>query len=82
TTCHYRVLPLLYARENDDVVAKLETCLAPNRVKKVVKEYMPLRKIVYQKKGHRVRDMFDRNDLPRKEQHIRNRIKRAGLWMR
>ncbi len=26
--------------------------------------------------------LFDQNDLPRKEQAIRNRIKREGFWMR
>ena len=30
----------------------------------------------------KVRAMFDQNDLPRREQAIRNRIKKAGFWMR
>lgn len=82
TTCHYRVLPLLYARESDHVVETLETCLAPNKIKKVVKEYDPVKRMVFQRRGQKVRDLFDRNDLPRKEKQIRNKIKREGFWMR
>lgn len=81
-TCHYRVLPLLYAREADHVVEVLETVSAPNRIKKVLKQYEPMKRMVFQKRGYKVRDMFDRDALPRKEQAIRNRIKRANLWMR
>ncbi len=81
-TCHYRTLPLLYARESDAAVAALEEAVAPNPVKKVLKEYEPIRKLVYQGKGQKVRAMFDRDDLPRREQVIRNAIKRAGLWLR
>ncbi len=82
TTCHYRVLSLLYAREADAVVERLEELIAPNRIKKVLKEYEPLKKLVYQKKGHKIRAMFDRADLPRREQKMRNMIKKANLWMR
>lgn len=81
-TCHWRTMPLLYARESDAVVAVVEQVLAPNPVKKVLKDYLPFKKMVYQGKGREVRAMFDRNDLPRKEQMIRNRIKREGLWVR
>jgi hypothetical protein len=81
-TCHYRTLPLLYARESDAAVAALEAAIAPNPLKKVLKDYEPLKKLVYQKKGEKIRAMFDRAALPRKEQVIRNTIKRAGLWLR
>lgn len=81
-TCHYRTLPLLYARESDAAVAALEAAIAPNPVKKVLKDYEPIKRLVYQKKGAKIRAMFDRADLPRKEQAIRNTIKRAGLWLR
>ncbi len=40
-TCHYRTLPLLYARESDRAVAVLESVAAPNKVKKLLKEYAP-----------------------------------------
>ena len=81
-TCHWRVLPLLYAREPDRVVEVLETVSAPNYVKKVLKQYEPFKRMIFQGRGHKVRALFDRNDLPRTEQKIRNRIKAARLWMR
>ncbi len=81
-TCHYRVLPLLYARESDRVVEMLETVSAPNKIKKVLKAYEPMKRMIYQKRGHKVRALFDRENLPRKEQAIRNRIKSEGFWMR
>lgn len=81
-TCHWRTLPLLYARESDRVVSILETVCAPNQLKRVLKDHEPLRRFVYQGKGAEVRALFDRENLPRREQIIRNAIKRAGLWMR
>jgi hypothetical protein len=81
-SCHYRLLPLLYARESDAVVETLERVTGPNAVKKVLKAHPPARKMIYQGQGAEVRDLFDRDDLPRREQVIRNTIKRAGLWMR
>lgn len=81
-TCHYRVLPLLYARESDQVVKVLEDITAPNRLKKVLKQYDPIKFMIYHGRGRKVRELFDRNNLPRKEQAIRNTIKRNGFWMR
>ena len=81
-TCHYRVLSLLYARERDAVVQELEEAIAHNKIKKTIKKYDAIRKLVYQKKGQKIRTMFDQNNLPRKEQVLRNRIKREKLWMR
>ncbi len=81
-SCHWRVLPLLYARESDAVVAFLEEITAPNRIKKVIKQHEAIRRMIYQGRGRRVRALFDRNNLPPREQMIRNRIRREGLWMR
>ncbi|MGK7652184.1 hypothetical protein ACSQ76_07150 [Roseovarius sp. B08] len=81
-SCHYRLLPLLYARENDDVVALLEEISAPNSVKKLLKNYDAMKFMIYHGRGHKVRDLFDRGDMPRKEQAIRNTIRRNGFWMR
>ncbi|MBY6121014.1 hypothetical protein KUV64_17930 [Mameliella alba] len=81
-TCHYRLLPLLYARESDKVVDVLEEVAAPNRIKKVLKGHEPFKRMIYQGRGRKVRALFDRENLPRKEQAIRNRIKREGFWMR
>jgi len=81
-TCHYRTLPLLYARESDRVIAVLEDVTAPNRIKKVLKEYDAIKRMIYQGRGAKVRALFDQDNLPRREQAIRNAIKRNGFWMR
>ncbi|MEL7395633.1 MAG: hypothetical protein AAFN44_04590 [Pseudomonadota bacterium] len=81
-TCHYRVLPLLYAREDDRVVQVLEDAASPNWIKKVLKKYDPIKFMVYHNRGEKTRALFDRDDLPRKEQNIRNTIRRNGFWMR
>ncbi|MDV4168307.1 hypothetical protein [Rhodovulum sp. FJ3] len=81
-TCHWRVLPLMYARESDRAIEVLETVAAPNKLKKLLKQHEPIKRMVYQKRGHKARDMFDRNALPRREQMIRNQLKKANLWMR
>lgn len=81
-SCHYRLLPLLYARESDAVIEALETITAPNKLKKVLKGSNAIKRIIYQKRGEKVRALFDQDHLPRKEQAIRNRIKKNGFWMR
>jgi hypothetical protein len=82
TTCHYRAMPLLYATAPDATIAFLEEITRPNRVKKVLKRHPPFRRMIYQGKGAEVRALFDRTDLPRSQQAIQNRIKRARLWLR
>lgn len=81
-SCHYRLFPLLYARESDRVIQTLEEVTAPNKIKKVLKTYEPIKRMVFQNRGAKVRDLFDQNDLPRREQAIRNRIKSNGFWLR
>jgi hypothetical protein len=81
-TCHYRAMPLLYATAPDSTIAFLETVAAPNRMKRVLKRHEPFRRMIYQGKGAKVRALFDRADLPRSQQAIQNRIKRAKLWLR
>ncbi len=81
-SCHYRFFPLLYARESDLTVEILEAVAAPNWLKKVLKAYDPIKRLVYQGRGAKVRALFDRNNLPRREQAIRNRIKSEGYWLR
>ncbi|WP_339113166.1 hypothetical protein [Thioclava sp. GXIMD2076] len=82
SSCHYRTLPLLYARESESAIAMVEEVCTPNRIKKVIKAYEPIRKLVLQGKGKKIRALFDQNDLPRREKVMRNRIKREGLWLR
>lgn len=81
-TCHWRILPLLYAREPDRVVDILERVTAPNSIKKVLKQHDPFKLMIYHGRGAKVRALFDRDNLPRREQAIRNRIKANGFWIR
>ncbi|WP_415921007.1 hypothetical protein [Tateyamaria sp. SN6-1] len=81
-SCHYRMFPLLYARESEAVIATLEEVAAPNKIKKVLKSHDPIKRMVYQGRGAKVRALFDPDDMPRREQAIRNRIKSNGFWMR
>lgn len=81
-TCHWRILPLAYARESDRVIEVLEEVAAPNKIKKVLKLHDPMKRMIYQGRGQKVRALFDRDNLPRKEQAIRNKIKSNGFWMR
>ena len=81
-SCHYRTFPLLYARESDAVLEVLHDVAAPNKLKKVLKQYEPIKRMVYQGRGAKVRALFDQDALPKREQMIRNRIKKARLWMR
>lgn len=81
-TCHYRVPSLLYARESDAAVALLEQLARDRTLKPLLREWEALRRLVYQGKGMRIRAMFDRAALPRREAMIRNRLKAEGLWFR
>ncbi len=81
-TYHYRMLPLFYATATDRQVAVLEEVTAPNKIKKLLKLHDPFKRIVFQGRGHKVRALFDPNNLPRHEKAIRNQIKSAGFWMR
>lgn len=81
-TCHYRTLPLLYAREADSVVAVLEAVTEPNKIKKVLKDYDPFKRMIYQNRGQKARALFDQANLPRREQAIRNKLKSEGYWLR
>ncbi len=81
-TCHWRTLPLLFARESERAVAVLEEAIGKGPVRRVLKAWEPVRRFVYQGRGRRARALFDRTDLPRQERVIRNALKREGLWMR
>lgn len=81
-TCHWRAMPLLYARAPDKTLALLDEITRPNWLKKVLKSYEPFLRMIYQNRGEKVRALFDQSDLPKREQALRNRIKRERLWMR
>ena len=81
-TCHWRILPLFFARESDVAVAAMQSSAADPKVAAILTQYPPFKKMLYKGQGAEVRALFDRANLPRKEQAIRNAIKRAGLWVR
>ncbi len=81
-SCHWRILPLAYARESDLVIETIETTTTPNKIKKVLKAYEPMLRMIYQGRGQKVRALFDRDALPLTEKKMRNIIKREGFWMR
>lgn len=82
TSCHYRTFPLLYARESDATLALFEEIVSPNGVKKVLKQFEPALRVIYQGRGKKARELFDRGNLPSKEKAIRQKLKKHGLWMR
>lgn len=81
-SCHYRLIPLLYARESQAVVTLLEDLTTPDHVKTVFKIHPPYRRLIYERQGQRLRQMFDQAALPETEQMIRKTIKQTGLWLR
>jgi hypothetical protein len=81
-TCHWRVMALLFARESDRVLEVLRAAAAPNWIKTALKEHEPFRRFLYQRKGAKVRAMFDRADLPQPEAELRRKLKAAGHWLR
>ncbi|MFV0292283.1 MAG: hypothetical protein ACK5II_03305 [Paracoccus sp. (in: a-proteobacteria)] len=81
-TCHWRNLPLLYARESDRAVDVLENAAAAPDVKRLLQGWEPALRLIYQKHGRRsLRPVIDREHLPVREQPVRKQIKRAGWWL-
>lgn len=81
-TCHYRSLSLLYARESDRAVEVLEEVARDKTLRPTLRDWEAVRTLVYQNKGRKARALFDRENLPHREQVIRNTLKREGLWLR
>lgn len=81
-SCHYRTVPLLYARESDAAVAMLEEIAGRKELRALLRGHEAVRLMVYQNRGRKVRALFDRANLPRREQIIRNTLKREGYWVR
>lgn len=80
-TCHWRRLPLLYARESDAVVALLERIAARPEVRRLLRDWVPAKRMIYKGEGARARALFDRAALPRQERTIRQRLRAEGLWL-
>lgn len=81
-TCHYRMIPLLYAIESDTALAMLEDIAKEKENRRILRDWAPLKQMVYLNGGRKARALFDREDLPTRSRIIRNTLKREGLWMR
>ena len=79
-TCHWRNLALLYARESDAVVGLLEDLCKRDDLRPLLERDPQIRRYVFEGQGKEARALFDRQNLPRKEQPIRHKLRRAGLW--
>ena len=53
-----------------------------DELKKVLKRYEPMRRMIYQGRGRKVRALFSHDALPKREAALRKRIRQAGFWMR
>ena len=81
-TTHYRKLPLLYARFDVNAIDVLEEAVADKKIKRVLREWEPARKLVYQQKGRtKVQPIFADRPQPVKEKVIRNQLKSRGWWL-
>ena len=81
-SCHYRHIPLLYARESDLAVEVLEEVARAQPLRRILRDHEPIKLMVFQNKGRKARALFDRAELPRREQMLRGPLKDAGLWLR
>ena len=81
-TNHYRKLPLLYARFDEQVVDAMESAVADKSIKRVLRDWEPARKLIYQQKGRtKVQPIFAHLPKPVKERMIRNQLKSRGWWL-
>ena len=80
-TCHYRTLPLLYARESSETIELLEEITAPNRIKKVLKDYEPAKKLIYQGLGREIHLKYASQAFDT-ERELRKALKADGFWLR
>lgn len=80
-TCHWRLLPLLYAREADAAVAMLETLARDPALAPALAGWKALARMMAGD-GARARALFDRANLPQEEREIRQKLRAQGLWLR
>ena len=81
-TCHWRNLPLLYAREGDAAVTAMEQAANAPDIKALLEAWEPAARLIYQQNGRKaLRPAIDRDHLPLRERALRQDIKRAGWWV-
>ncbi|MFT4013750.1 MAG: hypothetical protein QM682_10165 [Paracoccus sp. (in: a-proteobacteria)] len=82
TTCHYRNLSLLYAREPEPALHLMETLLAQPSIARHFAEDPAYRKLVLEGEGRRTARQLQNPAHQVAEQALRHRLKRQGLWFR
>ena len=80
-TCHYRTLPLLYAREDLRVVARLEELANAPELEPLLSEYEPFKRLIFDGEGAKLRQKLQGRKFAN-ERELRKEIKGLGLWMR
>ena len=81
-SCHYRRIPLLYAREDDRVITKLERLVNQAHIRARLSQHPAFQRMIYQKQGRRLRGMIDRSHQPTSEVALYNKLKALGYWIR
>lgn len=81
-TLHYRALPLLYAREAEETVARLEALARAPGLKALLRRHRPFQKLLYQGQGRAARALFPEGTAGMTEQAVRKALKAAGFWWR
>jgi hypothetical protein len=79
---HYRYLALFFATAPDEKIEFLMSLVGDNKVKKILKDYEPFKKFIFQNAGKKARTLFDQTALPASERMIRKRLKNHKLWFR
>ena len=82
TSCHYRRIPLLYAREDDRVITTLERLANQAHIRARLSQHPAFQRMIYQKQGRRLRGMIDRSHQPTSEVALCNKLKAFGYWIR
>ncbi|MFO1166055.1 MAG: hypothetical protein U1E55_12980 [Paracoccus sp. (in: a-proteobacteria)] len=81
-SCHYRNLPLLYAREAEPVLDLIEDLAADPVIAPLLAGDEAVQRLIVAGEGRRVlRPLFADEDPPPTEQAIRHRLRREGLWL-
>lgn len=81
-SCHWRTLPLLYARECDLAVEVMEDAAHAPDIQPLLAGWEPAARLIYQENGRNaLRPAIDRDHLPLRERALRQDIKRAGWWV-
>ena len=82
TSCHYLKIPLLYAREDDQVISKLERLAYQSNIRTRLSQHAAFQRMIHQKQGRRLHGMIDRSHQPISEVALRNKFKALGYWVR